>query len=524
MYSGMTDIAALTGNKDYKNAVEKLWQNVVSKNIYITGGIGSKHAGEAFGENYSLPNLTAYNETCAAVANILWNQRLFLLNGNAKYIDVLERTLYNGFLSGVSIHGDKFFYPNPLESDGSHKRSPWFSCSCCPTNVVRFLPSLPGYIYAHKKNELFINLFIGNEAEIEMNFGKLKVTQITRYPWEGKVKINIEPESQKRFIVAIRIPGWTKDKPLDSDLYKYQNNYELTPAITINNSNVIYDIKDGYAKINRLWGKNDTIEIEFPMPIRKVLANKKVEDDRGKFSLERGPIVYCAEWVDNGGKVRNLMLDKNTEFSEKYEEDLIDGIVILKSKATSLSLNKNKDVIEKEQNFTAIPYYAWAHRGPGEMMVWFPYEKSAANPTIPPTIASKSKVTASYIHDKISAVNDQIFPKSSNDHEIPRLTFWNHKGTTEWVQYDFDKEIIISHAHIYWFDDGPNGGCRIPKTWKLMYKKGDQWKEISMHGNYPVSKDEFNTTEISSVKTKSMRLYVELQSNFSGGIMEWKLD
>ncbi len=524
MYSGMADIAALTGDKNYKNAVEKIWQNVVSKKIYITGGIGSKHAGEAFGENYSLPNLTAYNETCAAIANILWNQRLFLLNGDAKYIDVLERTLYNGFLSGVSIHGDEFFYPNPLESDGSHKRSPWFSCSCCPTNIVRFLPSLPGYIYAHKKNELFVNLFIGNEAEIEMNFGKLKVTQTTKYPWEGKVKIKIEPEFHGQFTVAVRIPGWTKDKPLDSDLYKYQDNCELIPVITINNHNIIYDIENGYAKINRRWKNNDEIEIDFPMPVRKVIANEEVKDNRGKFSLEKGPIVYCAEWIDNNGKVRNLLLDKNVEFSVKYKENMIDGIVVLKSKATSLSLNKNKDIVEKDQNFMAIPYYAWAHRGTGEMMVWFPYEKSAANPISPPTIASKSKVTASYVYDKISAVNDQIIPKNSNDHEIPRLTFWDHKGTTEWVQYDFNKETIISHVHIYWFDDGPNGGCRIPETWKLMYKKGDQWKEVSMHGNYPVSKDEFNTIEISSVKTKSMRLYVKLQSNFSGGIMEWKLD
>lgn len=525
MYSAMTDIAALTEDDDYKNAIDGLWKNVVSKKIYITGGIGSKHAGEAFGENYSLPNLTAYNETCAAIANILWNQRLFLLNGEAKYIDILERTLYNGFLSGVSIHGDKFFYPNPLESDGSHQRKPWFNCSCCPTNVVRFLPSLPGYVYARQKDQLFINLFIGSKAEINMNFGNLKVVQTTEYPWEGKVMIKIEPEKPVHFTISIRMPGWTNNKPLPSDLYHYQNKNELKPEIMVNSKKIKYNIRKGYAKINREWQKGDLIEVYFPLPVRKVIANKKVEDDRGKFSIERGPVVFCAEGVDNGGKVRNLMLNKNAEFTVENREDMIDGIIILKSKAVSLSADKKKnEVIEEKQNFTAIPYYAWAHRGPGEMMVWFPYKKSAANPTPPPTIASESKAAASYVYDRISAVNDQIIPKSSNDREIPRLTFWNHKGTTEWVQYDFEKETTISHVHIYWFDDRPDGGCRIPESWKLMYRKAGRWIEVTKHGDYPVLKDEFNTIEISPVKTRTLRLYVKLQTNFSGGILEWKLD
>jgi len=525
MYSGMTDIAALTNDKNYNKAVDKLWDNVVSKKLYITGGIGAKHAGEAFGENYYLPNLSAYNETCAAVANILWNQRMFLLNGDAKYIDVLERTLYNGFLSGVSIHGDKFFYPNPLESDGSHERKPWFSCSCCPTNVARFLPSLPGYVYAHTKDDLFINLYIGNKANINMDFGEINISQTTNYPWDGNVKINIEPEIKSKFTVSLRIPGWAQNKPVPSDLYHYMNRSDQKPIIKINNKEIKYSISNGYAKINRQWEKEDVIEIEFPMLARKVIANEKVKEDIGKYSIERGPIVYCAEWVDNGGKVRNLLLDKNADFTHEYKENLINSVVILKGISKSLSIDKSgNSTIEKEQNFIAIPYYAWAHRGNGEMAVWFPYEKSAANPTPPPTIASESKVSALYTHDQILAVNDQLNPKNSNDHEIPRFTFWDHKGTTEWVQYDFNEETTISNIHIYWFDDGPNGGCRVPETWKILYLKNGEWKEVSKHGEYPVLKDEFTSIEISSVKTKSMRLEIKLKENFSGGILEWKLD
>ncbi len=525
MYSGMADIAALTNDRKYNLAIDKLWNNVVSKKLYITGGIGSMHAGEAFGKNYHLPNLSAYNETCAAVANMLWNQRMFLLNGDAKYIDVLERTLYNGFLSGVSISGDKFFYPNPLESDGSHERKPWFSCSCCPTNVVRFLPSLPEYVYAHTNDDLFINLYIGNKAKIEMNSGEIIISQSTNYPWDGNVKINIEPESKSKFTVSLRIPGWAQNKPVPSDLYHYMNKSNQETIIKINNEEIKYDISNGYAKINRQWEKGDIIEINFPMLVRKVVANEKVDEDKGKFSIERGPLVYCAEWVDNNGKVRNLLLDKNTDFTYEYKENLINGINILKGISKSLSIDKSSNsTVETVQNFIAIPYYAWAHRGNGEMTVWFPYEKSATNPTPPPTIASESKVSASYIHDQILAVNDQINPKNSNDHDIPRLTFWDHKGTTEWVQYDFKEETTISNIHIYWFDDSPDGGCRVPETWKVTYLKNGEWKEISTHGEYPVLKDEFTSIEISNIKTKSMKLEIKLQENFSGGILEWKLD
>ncbi len=525
MYSGMADIAALTDDVNYNKAVDELWNNVVSKKLYITGGIGAKHAGEAFGDNYYLPNLSAYNETCAAIANMLWNQRMFLLNGNAKYIDVLERTLYNGFLSGVSIYGDKFFYPNPLESDGSHERQPWFSCSCCPTNVARFLPSLPGYVYAHTKDDLFINLYIGNEANINMDFGDIVISQSTNYPWDGNVRIGIEPESKSTFTVSLRIPGWAQNKPVPSDLYHYMNDFDQKPVIKINSKETKYTVNNGYAKINRRWENGDVIEINFPMPVRKVIANKKVEEDNGKFSIERGPIVYCAEWVDNGGKVRNLLLDKDADFTYEYKDNLINGVNILEGASKSLIIDKSgNSTIEKEQNFVAIPYYAWAHRGSGEMTVWFPYEKSVANPNLPPTITSESKVSASYIHDQITAVNDQVNPKSSNDHEIPRLTFWDHKGTTEWVQYDFEEETTISHIHIYWFDDGPQGGCRIPETWRVLYLKKGKWKEISKHGEYPVLKDKFTSIEISSIKTKSLKLEIELQENFSGGILEWKLD
>lgn len=524
MYSGMTDIAALTGDKEYRNAIEKLWENVAFKKMYITGGIGARHSGEAFGDDYELPNLSAYNETCAAIANMLWNQRMFLLSGNSKYVDVLERTLYNGFLSGVSIHGDRFFYPNPLESDGSHERQPWFDCSCCPTNVARFLPSLPGYIYAHTDNEVFVNLFIGSEGSVKMGFGDLKLIQKTNYPWDGEVKIEVNPASSAEFTVAVRIPVWAVSSPMPGDLYRFKELPDEKPTISINGEDIVFEIKDGYAQLNRHWQSGDLIELNLPLPVTKIVSKPEVTGNIGRMAISRGPLVYCAEWVDNGGRVRNLLVDPDLQF-EVEKIDIVDGVKVLKSKASHVSSDPNSDqLIKSDQSLLLIPYYAWAHRGNGEMLVWLPYEESAASPTPPATIASEAKPSASYIFDQISAINDQLIPKTSNDHDIPRFTFWSHKGTREWVQYDFREETSIAYIHVYWFDDGPDGGCRIPQTWKAYYLDNENWKEISKHGGYPVLKDQMNTIEIAPVKTKALRLEIQLQPEYSGGILEWKVE
>jgi hypothetical protein len=525
MYSGMADVAALTDDIEYLNAIDQLWQNVTYKKLYITGGIGAKHAGEAFDENYVLPNLSAYCETCAAIANMLWNQRLFLLHGDAKYVDVLERTLYNNFLAGVSIHGDKFFYPNPLESDGSHKRSPWFDCACCPTNVVRFMPSLPGYVYARKNNELYVNLFIGGEAQIDMDFGKVDLLQETSYPWEGKTQLTLQPEKETKFTVKIRIPGWARNEAVPGDLYHFAERSEEKPIFLINGEEINPPVKNGYATIHRSWKNKDEVSVQFPMPVRKILANKNVDANRGKFAIQKGPLVYAAEGVDNNGKVRNLLMDMGATFTEKHREELVDGITILKSKASSLQKEKNGKLVITEKDLTLIPYYAWNHRGPSEMVVWFPYQKSAASPTPPATIASESTVTASYTHDAIQALNDQVIPESSNDHSIPRFTFWDHKGTKEWVMYKFQKPHTISKTDIYWFDDTPAGGCKVPESWNIYYHdmSNGEWKKVDKHEGCPVNCNQFNTVSFVPVKTDALKLVVQLRDGYSGGILEWKV-
>ncbi len=366
MYSGMADAAALTGDPEYIHALNKIWQNTVYTKLYITGGIGSRYSGESFGEDYELPNLSAYNETCAAIANMLWNYRMFLLHGDAKYIDVFERTLYNGFLSGVSLDGNEFFYPNPLESDGYHKRSPWFDCACCPVNVARFLPSLPGYMYAVKNDTIYSNLFIASTAKLELPDNSLTIQQKSDYPWNGLINYTIDPEENKSFTLALRIPGWAINSPVPGDLYTFTDQRLLKPEISINNCFINYTIKNGYALITRTWQKGDSIDLYLQMPVRKIESNIKVKENENKIALQRGPLVYCVEWIDNNNQARNLVIPQDTHFISNARPELLKGIHILSGAAKT----KNG----QDQLLTAIPYYSWAHRGAGEMAVWIPYE------------------------------------------------------------------------------------------------------------------------------------------------------
>ncbi|MBC8468388.1 MAG: glycoside hydrolase family 127 protein, partial [Planctomycetes bacterium] len=384
MYCGMADVAALTADHSYLKAIDRIWENVVSKKLYLTGGIGAKGSGEAFSKNYDLPNETAYCETCAAIGNVMWNHRMFLFHGDGKYVDVLERTLYNGLISGVSLEGDTFFYPNPLASRGQHKRSPWFGCACCPGNMTRFVSSVPGYIYAQDEDNLYVNLFAGGTGSVRMKGNTVQIKQQTRYPWDGAVKITINPEKSANFTVRIRIPGWAQNNPVPSDLYRYASSSDEKASLKVNGDTTALNMGKGFARLNRRWKKGDVIELNLPMPVRRVLAHKNVTDNVGKVALERGPIVYCAEWPDNDGHVLNVVLPDKAKLTSEYRKDMFNGVNVVHAKAVGLSYSDDgKTLLKKEQDFTAIPYYAWAHRGAGEMAVWLASNESAAQPVTP---------------------------------------------------------------------------------------------------------------------------------------------
>ena len=384
MYSGMADVAALTGDMQYLEAINRIWDNVVGRKLYLTGGIGATGSGEAFGKDYELPNETAYCETCAAIGNVMWNHRMFLFEGDAKYIDVLERTLYNGVISGVSLSGDLFFYPNPLASRGQHKRSPWFGCACCPGNITRFIASVPGYVYARSGDRLYVNLFVDGSGKVAMGRNTVRIEQKTQYPWDGAVRMTVEPQRAGKFTLCVRIPGWAQNRPVPSDLYRYADKCEEKAGLKVNGKDAAYQMEKGFACIERKWGKGDVVELNLPMPVRRVVAHEKVEADSGRVALERGPLVYCAEWPDNEGKVLNLVLKEGAKLTTEFRGDLLNGVAVITGKAMGLSYGPDgTSTVSGEREFTAIPYYAWAHRGQGQMAVWLAGNESEAEPTRP---------------------------------------------------------------------------------------------------------------------------------------------
>lgn len=381
MYAGMADVAALTGDSSYIKAIDAIWSNIVSKKYYITGGVGARHGGEAFGDNYELPNLTAYNETCAAIAMVYLNYRMFLLHGDSKYFDCLERTLYNGVIDGMSIDGGRFFYPNPLAADGQYafnadatkERQPWFGCACCPSNLCRFIPSFPGYMYAVKDNNLYVNLFAGNTATIPVDGKKVTLVQTTQYPWNGDISIKVAENKAKPFKMMVRIPGWVKDEVVPSDLYTYADGKKLNYSISINGQTMdAGKLQHGYAVIDRNWKKGDVVNIHFDMQPRWVKANNRVADDRGRMAVERGPLVYCAEFADNQTDLFHLIANPQAEMKLISAPQTVGGIQKIQTEATALTTAADGSVGTKKIPLTLIPYYAWNHRGIGQMEVWLP--------------------------------------------------------------------------------------------------------------------------------------------------------
>lgn len=387
MYAGMADVAALTGDADYLKAIDAIWGNIVSRKYYLTGGVGARHAGEAFGADYELPNLTAYNETCAAIAQVYLNHRMFLLHGDAKFIDCLERTLYNGLISGMSIDGGRFFYPNPLSSDGKYKfnadgtttRQPWFGCACCPSNLSRFIPSLPGYFYAVKGNDLYVNLFAGNTATINVGGKEVTLEQSTQYPWDGDIAIRVAKSKAKAFRMLVRIPGWVRGQVVPSDLYAYADGKQLGYKVTVNGTEVTGELQNGYLVIDRKWRKGDVVRVHFDMAPRLVKANEKVSADRGKVAVERGPLVYCVEWADNKGfNPHHIVLGQQPQFTLQTGYAIAnteaDGktfdVTAITTKAQLLSTDAAGKLMVRDTDVTLIPYYAWNHRGAGIMDVW----------------------------------------------------------------------------------------------------------------------------------------------------------
>ncbi len=521
LYAGVTDIAALTGDTRYMTAMDRIWEDVVSKKLYLTGGIGAAGGIEGFGPAYDLPNPSGYAETCATIAYALWNWRMFLYHADGKYMDLFERAAYNAFLSGYGMSGDLFFYPNPLASFGQHERTPWFTCACCPPNVARFVAQMGQFVYGVEKDRIYVNLYARGEAEVDTSAGKVRIEQTTDYPWSGDVRLVVSPRKPGRFSLLVRIPGWAQGRPLPSDLYYNADNTWVPPVIKVNDEPVPFSPEKGYQSLTRTWKEGDVVEMSMPMPVRRILANDKVEADQGRVAVERGPLVFCAEWTDNGGRVANLVLDDAAPLVAETRPDLLKGVTVITGETTAYSMENGKLVGEK-QPLTLVPYFSWAHRGPGEMVVWIAREPGKARPAVPPGLAAKAEVEASEGAQRTRGVNDPYEPESSGD-GIGYMHWWPRRGTIDWIEYHFAEPVRVSEASVYWFDDTGRGGCRVPASWKLLYRQGEEWVPVENTGPFGIAKDAYNTVRFVPVRTDGLRLEVQAQEKWSSGIHDWKV-
>lgn len=541
LYSGVTDVASLQNDTLLFNAVNRVWENMASRKLYITGGIGSRGQGEGFGPDYELNNFNNYCETCAAIANVYWNHRMFLATGDAKYVDLVERTLYNGLMAGVSLSGDKFFYDNPLASNGFADRSPWFGCACCPGNVTRFVASVPGYAYAVNKDDIYVNLYVEGNTKIRIGEGDVELIQKTEYPWDGRVDIEVNPGQNENFTLLLRIPGWAKDKPVPTDLYYYVDKNTSHVSIKVNGKETKSKLRGGYAVLNRSWQKGDVVSVSMDMPVRRVQANEKSEYSKGLLSMERGPIVYALESIDQGKEyVFDIMIPRDAKIESHFDRTLLNGVTVLEGAAYVISKDKNtEEFSQKPFRFKAIPYSTWNNRGKGQLVVWTPESAEYAIPQPEPTIASKAKEVDGW------GMNDQFEPKSSADVNTPYQYWWLKAGTEESVGYQFDQSETISSVEVYWLAfEHYDVIYKAPESWKLLYKDGNVWKEVENTTPYGTELNKYNKVTFKPITTTELKLVAQLQrpeneeitdekgpqvvdvgrKGYSGGIIEWRVN
>jgi uncharacterized protein len=521
LYAGVTDVASLLSDSALMAASKNVWDNVVSKKLYITGGIGSRSQGEGFGDNYELNNMTAYCETCASISNVYWNYRLFLNQPSSAFYDVLERTLYNGVISGVSLSGDKFFYDNPLESDNTHDRAPWFGCACCPGNVTRFMASIPGYVYTTDSKNIMVNLFVGSNSHIPFHGDTLALVQKTSYPWEGGVTIEIENEIATPYNLLVRLPGWANNEAIPSDLYKFTQVSQAQITFKVNGKTVKPQVIDGYAAFARKWKKGDKIEVEMPMEIHKIAAHELVAANTGKLSYQRGPVVYCFEDKDNPNAwLFDTYIEPSAATSSSFEKELLGGVETIEVEGVVVKDDQSTEPVALK----AIPYYAWNNRGTANMAVWMA--------TAPEFVYSKKNQLKEKLANPTASegwapgLNDGFDPKSSTDIDKHFFSWWHKDRTDNWVQYNFEELQTLTESQVYWLNTNHyEGDYRAPKAWVMQYKNAQgKWMNVEATNEYETAYDRFNVLQFKEIKTKAVRLNVEFQPDFTAGIVEWRVN
>ena len=519
LYIAMTDMAALSGDAAYVEAVHRLWEDQTHLKTYLTGGIGSTRFHEKYGDPHELPNLSAWNETCAAYGSAVWCHRLALLDRDARYVDVMERVLYNALLVGVSLRGDRFFYQNPLKSFGDYSRFEWINVPCCPPNVIRMVASIGNYLYAtDPSGALYVNLFTSSDARVEVAGVPVRLRQETRYPWEGRIRLLVEPEREVAFPLYVRIPGWARGEVMPGELYRFADADPGPPTLRVGGRELPLDLVRGYARIERTWQPGDVVELDLPMPVRRVLAHAAVEDDRGRVALQRGPLVYCAEWPDNGGRALDIVVPDGASFESEFRPDLLDGVQVIRGDVEAIQEDsRGESAPTAPHRLTAIPYFAWANRGMGEMAVWMAREPGKAwrSPEPPPPIAAvrtsggvdKGWTGYNDQNDDLASIHDGREPINSADQSHRFFRMRPPVGERAWLEYEFEAPAPVSSSRVYYFAD--KRFCNLPESWRLLYRDGEEWRPAATDGAFTVEQDAWSTVEFEQVVTRALRLEVE---------------
>ncbi len=531
LYSAMADIASLRKKNSYTKALHKIWANITDTRMHITGGLGAVHGIEGFGPSYLLPNADAFNETCAAVGNVLFNFRMFLAHKDAKYLDVAEVSLLNNVLAAVNLEGNKFFYVNPLEADGKYPfnhgtagRAPWFGTACCPSNMARLLPQVQGMTYAHDKQNLYFAMYADTSTKINIAGTELKVSQNTNYPNEGLIKINLEPEKQAKFSMHLRIPTWTGEQFVPGKLYKYINKNTENWKVSVNGKIINPKVELGFAVIERLWKKGDQVVLELPMPTRLNSCDNRVEENHDRISFTRGPFVLCAEEIDNEGATQRFFLTNKSplEQTKLSKVKLPSGSFIqVKSKANALLENGKSEI----RNLDLVPYYAWNNRKPGSMTIWFPTNPKLAiyDPHKLPKKSVFRSIKASHTSDldTVSAVGDGKEPRWSSGKSVPRWTSRPQLGKNQWIEGHFSESKKVRDIGVYWMEDQQD--VKFPKEWTLEIRNNGEWKpfELYVTDRYDNRANQYNVVHPAAPLTcDAIRINMIPQTDAAVGILE----
>jgi DUF1680 family protein len=520
LYSGAADVANATGDDTLIPPLEKIWRDVVDKKMYITGGIGSSAANEGAGKAFDLPNDGAYCETCAAIGMALWSHRMLLATGEAKYADIVERELYNAILSGVSVKGDKFFYDNPIASRGDKERKPWFETACCPTNLVRFLPSVSGLVFATSGKTLYVLQYIPCEADVTIADTKVHIRLDSTWPDKGNVNFKVDPEKNLDFAIRLRRPAWCKQVYYQHDLKEQEHASEFPGT------------EAGWELYERPYTTNDGGAAHFISPVRREHAAPEVTGNAGRVAICRGALVYAVEGIDNQGRARSLVLPADAGLpSVKDKADTVIGSFrSLIAKGLYVERGIDGKPAWKPCSMTLLPYWLCANRGPTEMTVWIAEKPEVAElPGEGPVVESGGvRISASHCsaRDTLAALNDKALPKGRNDDTVvPRMSFWDHRGSKEWVQYEYPSAKQLSSSRVWWLDDAASGGSfRTPYDWTLLWRDGNEWKPVVLKGDgkYGSAADAWNAVEFEPVTTTALRLEVNARKDVSAGIYEWE--